>query len=92
MNELETRTNLKMNCCEHPRANTPFTDLGHAESFEYCHFFCKECGVHWLDVFCVATGVSDIERISPEQANIMLNSHRGAERKGIMKAWGREHL
>ncbi|MBN8486871.1 MAG: hypothetical protein J0M20_03925 [Burkholderiales bacterium] len=82
---------LQLQCCKGPRLSETKTDLGHAESFEFTHAVCDNCGSHWLHVFCVANGSSGFESITPEQATLMLSSS-GAERKAIMKEWSREHL
>jgi hypothetical protein len=81
-----------LNCCGRPRLGSAKEDLDHARGFEFMHATCMTCGAHWLEVFCTATGISDTERISDQQASMMLAAEPGPERKQIMAAWADEHL
>jgi hypothetical protein len=45
-----------------------------------------------LQVFCVANGVSGLERVTPEVAATMLAKSPGVERKAFMNAWASENL
>lgn len=67
-------------------------DLGHAGSFEFMHTICQNCGAHWVNVFCVANGVSGLERVTNEMAANMLATSPGAERKAFMNSWASENL
>lgn len=82
----------KIKCCKKPDLGSAKEDLGHAESMEYILFQCNSCGKHWLNVFCVATGISGFENIDEKDANTVLNLPPGPERKAFIKEWGRAHL
>lgn len=81
-----------LNCCGTPRLGGAKDDLGNARGFEFMHSTCMTCGAHWLEVFCVASGISDTERISDQESTMMLAAEPRSERKQVMAAWADEHL
>ena len=81
-----------LSCCSKPRLGEAKDDLGHARGFEFMHCTCVTCSAHWLEVFCVASGISGTERISDQEATIMLAAEPRSARKQVMEAWADEHL
>jgi hypothetical protein len=79
-------------CCSSQKLRAEKDDLGHAASFEFMHTTCQNCGAHWLEVFCVANGVSGLEPVTPAVAATMLATSPGVERKAFMNAWASENL
>ena len=81
-----------LNCCKTPGLSRSTMDLGHASGFEFSHATCTGCGAHWLSVFCVASSVSGMERVSDEDAGAMLAPQSPEALKKVMKAWADRHL
>jgi hypothetical protein len=79
-------------CCPSQKLRVESDDLGHAGSFEFMHTTCQNCGAHWLKVFCVANGVSGLERVTHEVAATMLAKSPGVELKAFMNSWASENL
>lgn len=80
-----------LNCCNSPILSEKPTDLGRADSFEFMLTNCTYCGAYWMNVFCVATGISGYEPVSAEDAATMLTLNTlesGRQRKEFMRDWG----
>jgi hypothetical protein len=82
----------KINCCKKPIIRNSKEDLGHAESMEYVLFQCESCGKHWLNVFCVASAISEFEYISEADVQAVLSLPKGPQQKAFMKEWGYKNL
>ena len=67
-------------------------DLGHAAGFEYLLGKCSRCGVPWMNVFCVATGITGYERVTPSDVEAIQAMPDGRELKEFMRRWGNENL
>ncbi len=67
-------------------------DLGHAEGFEYLLGKCRRCGVPWMNVFCVATGITGYERATPSDVEAIQSIPDGPELKEFMRRWGNKNL
>jgi hypothetical protein len=67
-------------------------DLGHAGGFDYLLGRCGECGTPWLNVFCVASGITGLEPVSPADVERMKSIPAGPELKAFMRQWGEENL
>ncbi len=81
----------EMTCCP---ASTWVSerDLGNAEGFEYLLGKCGQCGTSWLNVFCVATGVTGYERITPSDMEAIRSISDDHTLKEFMRRWGNENL
>ena len=80
-----------LTCCKSPQLNIESTDLGHADSVEFMLKSCTDCGAYWMDVFCVANGISGLEPVTAEDGAAMLAMESGRERKEMMRLWGYKH-
>lgn len=67
-------------------------DLGHAGGFEYILGRCEGCGEYWMNVFCVASGITGFEAVSASDIERMRSSPAGPELKALMRKWGEENL
>ncbi len=67
-------------------------DLGSAEGFEYLLGKCGHCRTPWMNVFCVATGITGYERVTPSDAAAIQAMPDGRELKEFMRRWGNENL
>lgn len=78
-------------CCGTPRWKED-DDLGSAGGFEFLLGRCENCGTPWMNVFCVATGITGYEPVSSTDAERMRAIATAAELKAFMRAWGEKHL
>ena len=78
-------------CCNNPNWDLDRTDLGHKSSFEFMLGRCSNCGAYWLNAFCVASNTTEYERISDQEARIMLGMPRGPELNAFVYEWFWEH-
>jgi hypothetical protein len=62
-------------------------DMGHQDSCDFMLGRCSNCGSYWMDVFCEAGYTSGYERVSDEDAKIMIDTPPGPELKAFMKEW-----
>ncbi len=67
-------------------------DLGHAEGFEYLMGKCSRCGAPWMNVFCVASGITGYERMTPGDVEAIQSIQDGPDLKGFMRRWGNKNL
>lgn len=67
-------------------------DLGHAEGFEYLLGKCSRCGTPWMNVFCVATGITGYEGVAPDNVKAIQSIHDETELKDFMRRWGNKNL
>jgi len=67
-------------------------DLGSAEGFEYLLGKCGRCGTPWMNVFCVATGITGYERVTPSDVAAIQSISDNRELKEFMRRWGNENL
>jgi hypothetical protein len=67
-------------------------DLGHADGFEYLLGKCRQCGTPWMNVFCVATGISGYEPVTAGDAERMNSIADGPELKEFVRDWGRKNI
>lgn len=61
-------------------------DLPSAGGFEFDLYGCRRCGYREMRCFCVASGVSGTEAVTPEDAAIMMGREPSAL-KQFMKEW-----
>lgn len=80
-----------LTCCKNP-SWLPERDLAHAEGFEYLLGKCGRCGAHWMNVFCVATGITGYERVAPDDVEAIRFIQDGPELKDFMRRWGSKNL
>lgn len=80
-----------LTCCKNP-SWLPGQDLPHAEGFEYVLGKCSRCGTPWMNVFCVATGITGYERVTPDDVEAIRSIQDGPELKDFMRRWGRTNL
>jgi hypothetical protein len=78
-------------CCISPDWQSDLKDMGHFDSFEFMLGRCKNCGTWWMDIFCVAANTSGCERVSDNDAHVMLSTSSGPELKAFMKGWFKAH-
>lgn len=81
----------KLTCCKSPSWQ-PESDLGQAEGFDYLLGKCSHCGALWMNVFCVATGITGHEPVAVGDAERMRCAADGTELKELMRDWGRKNL
>ena len=81
----------QMTCCT-DSSWVPQRDLGQAEGFEYLLGKCGHCGAPWLNVFCVATGITGYERVTPSDVEAIQSLPDGRGLKEFMRRWGSEKL
>ena len=67
-------------------------DLEHAGGFEYMLGKCDRCGAYWMNVFCVASGISGFEPVSSSDVAHMKSIPAGPELKAFMRDWGDKNL
>ena len=79
-------------CCTSPQLNPASTDLGHADSYEFMLTSCTQCGAYWMNVFCIANGISGFEPVTAEDAAAMLAIKDGRERKELIRNWSDNHI
>ena len=80
----------EMTCCA-ASSWVPQRDLGSVEGFEYLLGRCGQCGTPWLNVFCVATGITGYERVTSSDVEA-IQVLDGRELKEFMRRWGNENL
>lgn len=74
-------------CCKNPRWRSEL-DLDSAGGFEFLLGKCDACGAYGMNVFCVATGITGYETVTPSDVEQMKSIPAGPERKAFMRAWG----
>lgn len=62
-------------------------DLASADGFEFVLGQCGRCGAPWMNVFCVATGITGYERVKPSDVEAISAIVDGAELKNYMRRW-----
>lgn len=67
-------------------------DLGHAEGFEYLMGKCNRCGAPWMNVFCVASGITGYEPVTPADVATIQSIQDGPALQGFMRRWGDKNL
>jgi len=67
-------------------------DLGRAEGFEYLMGKCSGCGTPWMSVFCVASGITGYEAVTPGDVETIQSIKDGPELQGFMRQWGDKNL
>ena len=67
-------------------------DLDHAAGFEYTLGKCDRCGAHWMNVFCVASGISAYEPVNLSDVERMRSLPAGQERKAFMRRWADKNI
>ena len=81
----------ELTCC--PASSwAPTRELGSAEGFECSLGKCLRCGTPWMNVFCVASGVTGFERVSPEDLQAIQALADGAELKRLVRHWVSQNL
>jgi protein-S-isoprenylcysteine O-methyltransferase Ste14 len=78
-------------CCKRPSWSSE-VDLGHAAGFEYILGKCDRCGRYWMNVFCVASGITGFEPVSLSDVEQMKSVQTWHELKALMRKWDEEHL
>jgi hypothetical protein len=81
----------ELTCCCRSKWGPDVTDMGHFDSFEFMLGRCSNCGAYWMHLFCVAANSEGYERVTDNDARIMLTTSWGPELKTFMKAWFRVH-
>ena len=81
----------QLTCCKESSWSAE-RDLGHAEGFEYLIGKCARCGAPWMNVFCVASGITGYERVAPADAARIRSTADGPGLKELMREWGRKNL
>ena len=81
----------QLTCCE-KSSWVPARDLGHAAGFEYILGRCDRCGSHWMNVFCVASGITGFERVSLPDVERIKSVPDGPELKAFMRNWGEKNI
>jgi hypothetical protein len=67
-------------------------DLGHAEGFEYLLGKFSRCGAPWMNVFCVASGITGYERVTLSDVEAIQSIPESPELKEFVRRWGNENL
>jgi hypothetical protein len=78
-------------CCKRPSWVSEL-DLGRASGFEYILGKCDACGTYWMNVFCVASGITGFEPVSLSDMERMRSIPEAPELKAFMRAWGEKNL
>lgn len=78
-------------CCKNPSWISEL-DLGHAGGFEYILGECDGCGAYWMNVFCVASGITGFETVSLSDGERLKSIPAGPELKAWMRKWGEENI
>ena len=81
----------QLNCCE-KSSWVSEVDLAHAAGFEYLLGKCERCGAHWMNVFCVASGITGYEPVTLADAERMKSISDGRELKAFMRNWAETNL
>ena len=80
-----------MTCCKKSSWISEL-DLDHAGGFEYILGKCDGCGAYWMNVFCVASGITGFEPVSSTDVERMKSISAGPELKAFMRSWGEENI
>jgi hypothetical protein len=68
-------------------------DLASAGGFEFVLGRCGHCGTSWMNVLCVATGVTGHEPVKPGDVEAIRAIADGSpELKQYMRRWGNANL
>lgn len=78
-------------CCKNS-SWVPKLDLDHADGFEYMLGTCDRCGASWMNVFCVASGITGFEPVSVTDVERMKSIPAGPDLKAFMRSWGEVNL
>jgi hypothetical protein len=82
----------ELTCCN-DSSWVPERDLASAGGFEFVLGRCGHCGTSWMNVFCVATGVTGRERVKPGDVEaIRAIADSSPELKRYMRNWGDANL
>jgi hypothetical protein len=81
----------QLTCCQ-DSFWVPERDLEHAGGFEYVLGACSRCGEPWMSVFCVATGISGFEPVTPADVEAIRSIRDARELKEFMRRWGDKNL
>ncbi len=81
----------QLSCCEES-SWVPERDLDHAAGFEYVLGKCRHCGMPWMSVFCVASGIGGYERVTPTDVEAINALRDAGERKEFMRGWAARNL
>ena len=80
-----------LTCCKNP-SWVRERDVGQAEGYDYLLGKCGHCGAPWMNVFCVATGITGWERVTPDDVETIQSIQDWRELKEFMRRWGRKNL
>ena len=80
-----------LTCCENSVWVSEL-DLGQAAGFEYMLGTCDRCGAYWMNVFCVASGITGFEPVGSTDVECMKAIPAGPEQKAFMRSWGEKSL
>ncbi len=81
----------KLTCCK-DSAWVADRDLASAGGFEFVLGRCGRCAAPWMNVFCVATGVTGYERVKPSDVEAIGAIGDPSELKKYMRRWGDANL
>ena len=81
----------QLTCCQDPSWVLE-RDLGSAEGFEYLIGKCSCCGAPWMNVFCVASGITGYERVTPAEVEAFQSIRDGPELKSFLRRWSNESV
>jgi hypothetical protein len=81
----------ELTCCK-DSSWVPGRDLASADGFEFVLGQCGHCRTPWMNVFCVATGITGYERVKPVDVEAIRAIVDGAELKQYMRRWGDANL
>lgn len=80
-----------LTCCKNP-SWVAERDLESAGGFEFILGKCGGCGAPWMNVFCVASGITGYEPVKPADVDAIRALPDGAELKSYMRRWGDVNL
>ena len=81
----------QLTCCK-KSAWVSELDVGQAAGFDYMLGKCERCGAAWMNVFCVATGMTGYEPVSVTDVERMKSIPAGPELKAFMRSWGEKNI
>lgn len=67
-------------------------DLESAGGFEFVLGRCGRCGAPWMNVFCVASGITGYEPVKASEVEAIRAIADWAELKGYMRRWADSNL
>jgi len=81
----------QLTCCE--TSSWVFErELADAGGFEYLMGKCSRCGTAWINVFCVAAGVTGYEPVTQADLEAIQSIRDDRELKTFMRRWGDANL